>query len=159
MELQLEADISPNQELGGLNLRSSIKDLEHLLVGLGVWQEGSFELISPFEARYRLMEGAIEIAVDVRNGKVFKLTACAGYKGKLFGKITVGMSVRQAMALEPSLYYDEAEELILCKGIKGLSIDVPEVDPPPDKVPGMLIHAISVYAEEIMTGPGQKGDW
>lgn len=159
LDLHLGADILPNQGLGGLTLRSNIRDFENLLSGLGVWQEGSFKLVSPFEARYTFGNGAIEVAVDVRNGKVFKLTAYAGYQGRLFNKITVGMSVQHAMKLEPRLFYDEAEEVIFCKDVQGLVIDIPEIDPPPNLVQKMTIYAISVYAEEIMTGPGLKGEW
>ncbi len=129
-DLQLGAEIVPNQGLGGLSLGLNIGELEDLLFGLGTWKEGSFKLASPFEARYRLGRGEIEVAVDVRNGKVFKLTVYAGYQGKLFNEIIVGMTVRQAMQVEPRLFYDEAEESIFCEGVSGLSLDVPEVDPP-----------------------------
>lgn len=158
-KLQLDAEIIPNHGLGNLKLRLSICDLVELVTGLGVYKSGSFYLASPFEARYRLGEGQVEIAVDVRNGKVFKLIAYAGYKGKLFNKITVGMQVHQAMKLEPRLFYDEAEEVILCRGVQGLTIDIPEIDPPPNLVPEMEIKAISVFAEEINTLQGMKGHW
>ena len=159
IDLRLDAEIVPNQGLGNLTLRSHISDLEDLLVGLGVYEEGSFRLASPFEARYRLGRGEIEVAVDVRNGKIFKLIAYEGYRGKLFGKIAAGMLVGDAMRLEPKLYYDEAEEAVLCRGVSGLTIDVPEIDPPAELVPGMPIKAIAVYAEEINTLQGNSGRW
>jgi hypothetical protein len=158
-ELRLDAEIVPNQSLGGLALRTKVLDVQELFSGLGITSRGSFTLVRPFEARYRFAEGEIEAAVDVRNGKVFKLTARSGYKGSVFGTITVGMSVAEAMSLEPRLYYDEAEELIFCRGVEGLSIDVPEIDSLPELVPGMTISAISVYAEEIGTSQGQNGEW
>lgn len=158
-DLSIDAEITPNQGLGGLSLRSSIRELDSLISGLGVWMEGSYKLVSPFEARYRFGKGEIEAAVDVRNGKIFKLTAYAGYEGKLFNEIKVGMRVRQAMQLEPRLFYSEAEEKILCAGIQGLAVDVPDIDPLPELVEEMVIYAISVYAEEIMSAQGMKGDW
>ena len=159
LELQLDAEIIPNQGLGNLTLRSHVSELKQMLVGIGVYDEGSFRLVSPFEARYRLGEGQVEVAVDVRNGKIFKLIAYAGYRGKLFKMITVGMRVSEAMKLESKLYYDEAEEAILCEGVPGLTIDVPEIDPPVELVPEMHIEAISVYAEEINTLRGMSGTW
>lgn len=158
-DLRLDAEIIPNHGLGNLTLRAHISELEELLVGLGVFEEGSYSLVSPFEARYRLGRGEIEVAVDVRNGKIFKLIAYEGYRGKLFGKITAGMLVGDAMTLEPKLYYDEVEEAVLCRGVPGLTIDVPEIDPPAELVPGMRIKAIAVYAEEINTLQGNWGRW
>ena len=97
--------------------------------------------------------------MDVRNGKVFRITASQGYRGTLFGAITIGMKVSEAATSEPLLFYDEAEELIRCKGIEGLSIDIPAIDPALELVPDMVISAISVYASEAMTLQGQSGDW
>ncbi|MBO1348467.1 MAG: hypothetical protein EBE86_014235 [Hormoscilla sp. GUM202] len=158
-KIALDAAIIPNQSLGGLHLGSKISQFQDLVVGLGIWQAGSFELVSPFEARYRLGKGELEISVDVRNGKIFKLTACQGYQGKLFGKIAVGMGVAEAMKVEPRLHYDEAEELILCAGFPGVAIDVQEIDPQPALVPKMPIASISVYAKETQTKQGVEGNW
>ena len=149
IELDIDAPIIPNQGLGGLALRTHISELEDLVMGLGSWKAGSCELVAPFEARYSFGNGEIQAAVDVRNGRIFRLTARAGYKGKLFDKIILGMSVRQALELSPELYYSETEELILSKGVAGLSLDVPEIDPLPASVPGMSIFAINVFVQEI----------
>jgi hypothetical protein len=69
------------------------------------------------------------------------------------------MRVADAMHLEPRLFYAEAEEYIRCQGVAGLVLDVPEIDPPPDQVPGMIISAISVHAAETETLAGQEGNW
>lgn len=159
VSIDLDAEIVPDDGLGGLRLRTRLCDLQDLLNGLGQTRRGSYELVTPFEARYRLLDGEIEAAVDFRNGKIFKLIACSGYRGRLFGRIAVGMPVREAMLLEPRLYYSEPEELILCRGVEGLAIDVPETDPPPDLVPDLAIEAISVYAREVSTAAGAEGRW
>lgn len=158
-KLELNAPIVPNQGLGGLTLRTSVIEIQDLFIGLGVTKPGSFEMVVPFEAMYHFGKGEINAAVDIRNGKIYRLAACAGYKGFLFGKIFVGMKVKDAIALEPNLYYDEAEEVILCKGAQGLAIDVAESDPPPELVPEMAIYAINVFAEETRTMQGQEGRW
>ena len=147
VRLDLDAPIIPNQSLGGLILGTPISELEDLVFGLGSWKDGTCTLISPFEARYSFGKGEIEAAVDVRNGRIFKLSAKIGYRGKLFAQIRVGMSVQQALELEPRLYYDEVEELILAAGLPGLSLDIPEIDPPIETVPGMNISGISVFVK------------
>ncbi len=159
LTIQLDAAIIPNQTLGGIALRSHISILKDHLAGLGSWSPASFELVTPFEAKYTLGNGTIELYVDIRNGKIFKLAARKGYQGKFCGKIHVGMMIKQAMALEPKLYYDESEEVILCKDVVGLAMEVPEIDPSPEAVPDMNIETIVVYVAEIDTPNGQRGDW
>jgi hypothetical protein len=158
--VQIDAPIVPNQGLSGIALRARMADLRELLEATYIRnlpRSDWYELASPWEARYRL--GPVEIAVDVRNGKVFKVTARSGYVGKLFGKIGVGMPVGEAMKLEPRLYYDEAEEIVLVRGCPGITIDVPEIDPDPALVPSYPIHAISAMAPEAFTADGQLGNW
>jgi hypothetical protein len=157
--VQLDAPILPNQGLAGFLLRTHVRDLQEMFTNLALAEEITFELSRLFEARYRLGGGSVELAVDVRNGRVFRISAYSGYRGLLFGKITVGMTVREAMALVPSLYYDEAEEVVRCKDCEGVSVDVAQVDPLPHLVADMTIHAINVHAVEIDMLTGQDGHW
>lgn len=158
IKLDLNAEIVPDVGLGGLKLRTHLSELENIKE-FPWFRPDSYCLVSPFEARYRFSDGKIAAAVDVRNGKVFKLIAYRGYLGKLLGQICVGMSVREAMKIEPRLFYDEAEEVIACKDVPGLTIDIPEIDPPIELVPDLFIHAISVFVTEIRTVSGQEGNW
>jgi len=167
-QISIDAEIVPNESLGGLTIRAKLTDIQELITQRWVQEvsqkpaeqkEAAFQMQGPFVARYLLEDRAIEVFVDVRNGKIFQLTAKSGYQGTLFGVIRVGMSVSEAMTLEPRLYYDEGQELIMCKGVNGLAIDIPDTDPPPELVPTMNIFAISVYADEIDTIHGQDGDW
>jgi hypothetical protein len=159
MRLHPDADIIPNHSLGGLKLRTRLYDVQDLIVGVGMLGKVSFALTGPFVAVYRFADSEIALAVDVRNGQIFRLTAYPGYRGSLFGKLRVGMRVAEAMELDPRLFYNEAEGFICCSGVAGLVIDIPEIDPPPDQVPQMMISAISVYAAEINTLEGQRGKW
>lgn len=152
--------IAANEGLGGLKLRTPLAELQHLLWAFDVKignAESWYELISLYEARYDL--GSVAVGVDVRNGKVFKLIAQDGYVGKLFGTIEVGMNVGVAMSLEPRLFYDDVEEGLFVQGCAGVTLDVPEIDPPPEVVPSYPISAISVYAEEAVAPEGQRGHW
>ena len=157
--VHLEAPIVPDEGLGGLELRTKITDIQELFMGLGLYQSGICELIAPFEARYSLGKGEVQVGVDVRNGKIFKIIAGPGYQGLLFGKISVGMGVGEAMRQEPCLHYDDAEEAVLYRGCPGVMLDVPESDPFPETVPTLQISAISVYAVEAFSRDGQKGHW
>lgn len=158
-ELELDAPILPNEGLGGWRLRAKLSEMQHSLSGLGITKAGSFKLVSPFDARYFLGMGEVAIAVDIRNGKIFMLSAGKGYKGALFRNVFVGMKVKDALVLEPRLYYDEAEEMLLCKGCLGVSIDISEIDPPLESVPETTITAINVFAEETRSLQGQEGKW
>ena len=148
------APIVPGEGLGGLRLRVPVRDYEELILSSYVKElpnRSWYGLSYPFEARYRL--GPVEVGVDVRSGSVHRLTAFDGYKGWLFGAVRVGMVTRDAMQLDGRIYYDEAEELLLVRGVPGVSLDVPTVDPPVVDVPNLPIWAISVYAEEIVLEP------
>jgi hypothetical protein len=155
----LFAPILPNEGLGGLKLRSHISALSEMLVGLGVSRPGTYKLASPFEARYSFGDGSVQCAVDVRNGKVFKLIASRNYKGRFRERLHVGMVVEEAISLEPGLFYDEAEEHIFCRGVEGIVFDLPVDDPYPSEVPSLVISSIAVYATEAFTAGGQEGNW
>lgn len=155
----VHAPIVPNRGLGGIDLRTPIRHLNDYIPLLGVALDGSFFLRHPFEAVYSVCENSIQICVDVRNGKIFKLTALAGYGGKLVPGLTVGMTVREAMKVDHFVYYNESLEVLQIRNRIGISMDLPVVDPPVEKVQDLAISAISVYAEECFTPAGQRGDW
>ena len=158
-ELSLVAPIIPNEGLGGLRLRTEIRQIQDLIMKQSLMKGDMYRLVGPFVAEYKLGEGEIRVGVDVRNGRIYQLTAREGYKGRLFSDIFVGMPVSEALRSQPGLFYDEAEGSIRYKGVEGLAIDLPEDDLPPALVPQMHIHSISVYAVEIATLAGQGGDW
>ena len=110
------APILPNVGLGGLVLRTRLVDIADQVMRIEYFRRPELAvLVPPFEVRYTFGNGEIEVGVDARNGKIFKLIACAGYQGLLFDKIRVGMPVREAYDLAPGLYYNEAEEGIFAR--------------------------------------------
>lgn len=159
MEIDLDADIKPNNGLANLQLRRNIAELDSLLLPLAFSQTRAYELVSLYEACYRLAMGAVEVVADVRNGKVFRLTAREGYRGALCRQIRVGMLVSAAMQIESRLRYEEANALLVMEGVPGVALNVDAVDPPPHIVPSLRISAISVYAGEIDSREGQQGLW
>lgn len=160
LRLTIDEPILPAEALGGFALRDHLGALDDLLMDLYLRNlQGArwYQLAHIYEARYDL--GPVQVSVDVRNGKVFKLIASEGYRGKLFDKIHVGMNAGEAMALEPRLYYDEAEEGIYVKDCPGVVLEVPEDDPWPEEVPSYPISAIAVYVPEVWTAEGMRGRW
>lgn len=159
MNLRIDAPIVPARSLGGIELGVPIRDYSDDILRRDLQGGLEYRLRSPFEAVYRLENGAIEIAADVRVGKIARITAGRGYMGAVDGVIRVGMFVRELMARDPSWYYDEPSELVLRKDTPGICLEVPDRDPPPHLVPGLRICAISVYHPALETRMGQEGDW
>ncbi len=159
MQVDLHADITPALGLGGFRVGALIREFSTLVSALDLRHEVAYELVSLYEARYRLGAGAIEVVVDVRNGKIARVTAYEGYRGVLFGAIRPGMTAREVMQHESRLHYNEAESLILCRGVDGISLDVAESDPDPERVPELTIMAVSVFSPALNTAAGQRGDW
>jgi hypothetical protein len=160
LRLTLDESIMPSEGLGGLRLRTHITALDDLLERVYIGKltgDRWYELVNLYEARYDL--GAVQVGVDVRNGKIFKLTASEGYNGLLFGKIWVGMSVTEAMAAEPLLYYDEVEEGLYVRDCPGVVLDIAEIDPRPDEVASYPIVGISVFAPEIWETTATNITW
>jgi hypothetical protein len=159
--IDASAPIVPNVGLGGLRLRMNARELQPDLEVLdsGTWDPAQYRLARPFEARYRFAEGAVEAAVDVRNGKLFRLRARSGYRGTLRG-VGVPSRARDALSALPGFAYDEAEELILSSGEPGVALELAEIDPDPADVPNLQIVAISVFAPEAFeTAAGMDGIW
>ena len=153
------APIIPNESLGGLRLRDQLSSIQQLVLREGADTQGHYRLVRPFEASYDLLRGVVEVVVDVRNGKIARLSCHPGYVGLLFDAVRIGMTVREAMEARSCFEYNEAEELILCEGIPGISLSVAGVDPDPADIMDMRIVSISVFAAEIATAAGERGDW
>jgi hypothetical protein len=157
MRFRIDGPIIPGRELGGIAVGMPVLAIADMLTSLSSKVE--WRLSTLFEATYYVADVGIEVVVDVRNGKVSRLTARRGYRGTLQNGIAVGMQVSRAVQIEPRFYYDEAEELLLCRDVLGIALEVSEIDPIPSRVPEMPVHAISVFAPEIATAAGQRGTW
>jgi hypothetical protein len=149
--LQTDAPIEPGFGLGGIRLGRPIQELRPLLEESFLIrgdEELWYWMSSPWEVRYTL--GPVEIGVDVRSGRIFKLTAREGYRGTLFDRIRVGMIVADVMALDQRVAYDEVEALLTVRGCTGITLDVAALDPDLRDVPMLRITAISVLDHEAL---------
>ena len=88
---------------------------------------------------------SVEIAVDVRDGIVFALSALEGYEGRLFDKIRVGMTLAEARAEEPQLHYDSLRSETKVEGMEGLELFLDDNDPEPDYLDETTIEEICVF--------------
>ena len=152
--LDLDAPIISGASLGGLTIPIHITKLRDLLIPMSYKSDfscGSPGRFALFTMRYQLFGGALKIDVDVRNGNVEQLLAGEGYRGSLLDTFSIGMTVRDAMILEPNLYYNEALSTIEFEGIPGVGMDVPVYDPFPHEVPDMIISAIYVFVPEMVS--------
>lgn len=161
-QLDIESPIVPSEGLGGLLLGSSLLDsnLQDMIYDYTIIKGGTFSMRSPFVAHYLLVDSLIGIRVDVRNGKIFQLTAYKGYKGKLLNLISPDMPVFEIKELVPSLYYDEFNEQFAFRDFPGVSFDLPE-EPFSNFQPtlDMKITAINIFDTRIDTPQGMQGFW
>ncbi|MEO7000583.1 MAG: hypothetical protein ABI068_02105 [Ktedonobacterales bacterium] len=159
--LRPDAPIEPNVGLGGLTLRVPITSIEDIALALLERYDGDWgricEVYPLWEARYLL--GPICACADIRSGRIFKLIADTGYTGALFGTIRVGMPLGEALRLEPRLYYDEDEGLLLVRDCPGVALDILARQAPSiqlweaaslELLADGVIAAIAVFAPEIV---------
>lgn len=136
--------------MGGVHLGAHIRDICDPIFETANPPLESFELLMPYQAWYKLAGIRVGVLIDVRTGLVFKLSAYEGYAGKLFDRIEVGMLARDALNADSRLYYDHGNNLILCDGVAGVELEVPDDDPDPDQVPAMRIVGISIWRADLL---------
>ena len=95
------------------------------------------------------IDNAVELFFHKINGKLFRIITLEDYKGKLFEKIKVGMTVEDLIEYDSSFYYDEFEEVY--ESDKGIFI---ETDPQTNTV-----KWISVYIKELDDKNFDDGQW
>ena len=83
------------------------------------------------------------------NNKLFKIIALPEYKGKVWGKIGIGMTEEELLEAEPSFVYDDFEEVWISD--KGIFIEMNPIT--------NTVMWISVYIPELLTDDFDKGNW
>ena len=112
------APILPFVGIGGLTLDMTKKEAEQKL-GHPLGEGEEF-----FDGRWRryTAEDLLYLFFDVRTDRLFKITTLSGYKGKLFGKIGTDTDEADLLRLEPTLEYDDFEEVYVSEE-KGVFIE------------------------------------
>jgi hypothetical protein len=88
---------------------------------------------------------AIDVCIDVRDGRVISVSALAAYRGALFGGIRAGMTFVDAAQIEPRPYYDEVGDEVRVRECSGIALQFVEDDPFPEQVPQLTIVEIQAF--------------
>lgn len=142
--INLQANIEPWKGLGGIRLYAHISEYQELLE----LSRAKTHMLGRFLIRYEI-ENQVFMWFNIVNGKLFKITACKQYKGKLFDKITIGMEMEQVLKIDNSFMYNDFEEVY--ESSKGVYI---ETNPEDDRV-----MWISVFIKEINEKSFEIGNW
>lgn len=145
MMIDKTAPIVPWEGLGGIKLRTHVKELYNIITGDPRYD---LEGIGACMFQYTI-NGCMSLWFNVFNGKLLKIIAFDGYEGKLWDKIYVGMPMEEALQIDSSFEYDEFEEVYVSP--KGIYI---ETDPETEK-----IITISVFIKGVDDPDFDKGDW
>lgn len=143
--IDVKAPIVPSKELGGLKLRTHIKDYYELVKSFS-WldkktlKDCSASLFSPFHVGYEMKDTLI-LVFHILNGKLLKICALKSYKGTLLGKIKVGMPIEKALKIEPNLFYDEDDEFYRIKDTKGVTLETDAYN--------KYIEVITIHVNEL----------
>ena len=143
--IDVNAPIIPFQGMGGIKLYSTIKELRGILENK---DEVSTVVYHNMWIKYKIAD-TLELFFHLANGKLFKITTLEGYKGKLFGKITVKTLECDLLELEPSFTYEDFEEVF--ESEKGVFL---ETDPISTETTW-----ITVYIKELNDDNFVEANW
>lgn len=143
------ADIIPAVSLGGFTLRKKITDYSEVLERYNLLGKLRYEQVGIYSTRYSFAGFPVEINVDTRTGMIYKISAIEGYLGKLNESIGIGSSANDVLSLGHGFYYDDCDEAILSKEIRGVAIELNEEDPLPGEISSLDVEAISIFDPEI----------
>ena len=127
-DIDITAPILPGKSIGGIPLYAHIRDYQDLVNSFEYFEQKtgkdlSLSFYGTFSIGYEY-KGILTLVFSIMNGKLFKIIAWKGYQGLLFDKIKVGMNIKEAMKLEPRIYFDDVhEEYYKVKGEKGIILE------------------------------------
>jgi hypothetical protein len=130
--------------------KTTVEDIEEIVAGLAESRRRLRRNEPPldfaeFGPQRPDLPKSVEIAVDLRDGIVFALSALEGYEGRLFDKIRVGMSFAEARTEDPRLHYDSLRWETRIEGVDGLELFLDDSDPEPEHLDETTIREICVF--------------
>ena len=140
----INAPIIPYEGMGGIKLYSTIRELKDILTGEDVIEEVQHNIWAVYD-----VQDCIYLFFNLVNGKLFRITTLAGYKGMLWDKIGVGTKAEEFIKIEPSFKCDDFEYIYECD--KGVFI---ETEGEEDRA-----MWISVYIKELYDKDFDEGNW
>ncbi|MGN0979552.1 MAG: hypothetical protein ACI4PT_04395 [Candidatus Avoscillospira sp.] len=130
------APIIPYVGIGGIRLNSTKAEVEQVL---GCPLEGK-ELLYDGEWSKYTIGNELSLFFVEEDDRLFEIETLPGYQGKLFGKIGTDTDEADLLRLEPTLEYDEFEEIYQSKE-KGVIIMT--------DIPAQKAVWIAVYVEDL----------
>ena len=152
----LNAPIIPNQSAGGFQIGKHISqyaaDIQQFFYKSSEGTDISARLYSKFRIQYRWEENIL-LDFDIITGQLLLIGVLSNYKGQLLGKISLGMTIKEALIIEPNLYYDDFEAGYFLDDENGKQLGISiflEEEADHLKLPNNRIVEISIFRHELM---------
>lgn len=140
----INAPIIPYKSVGNIKLYSKISDVERIIKNRKIEKQE----LNKVWIRYKI-DDSLYLFFDIANEKLFKITVLEGYKGKLFDKIFVGMNEDELLKADPTLVYDDFEEVFESK--QGYFLETNPIQ--------HTVQNISIFVREMDSEEFEKGIW
>lgn len=107
IKLDINAPILPHESIWSIKLNTHIKELWDII---NTYKNVEMIMMNNFKWCCKI-DDTICLIFNLMNWKIFAIIAKSNYKWKLFWDISVWMIIEKALQIEPSLIYDDFEEL------------------------------------------------
>lgn len=151
--MNINKAIIPATSLGGFNIGYSISEYSDYLMRNNIVGNLTYTQVGIYSTLYTVNSLPIEVYVDTRDGRIYKISAIKGYQGTYNNLIEVGMSTKAVFELGNHFYYDECDQGILSTEIEGIIFEPDDEDPYPEEVPTLNIGAITIFNPEVFKPP------
>lgn len=143
------APIIPYEGLGGIKLYSTLDELRPLLDACHAKLDRYSHLLYGDWTRYEIKDTA-DLFFHNKNGKLWQICALEKYKGKLFDKISVGMTEQELLQIDNSFVFNEISETF--NSPKGVCIET-------ETHTTGEIYGIAIYIKERYNPDFEEGKW
>lgn len=110
--------------------------------------------------RYTFEDLQVQLAVDVRTGIIYRITALAGYQGTFLGSIGIGTPISEVLAMDLGFEYRDAEDAFQTTKYYNLWLEQNISDPLPEDYPDLKIESITISDRDyIDIAEGHKPGW
>lgn len=127
-KIDFDSPIIPGQGIGDIKLLENAFSLRQLILSntcSGQNIDWTFTTEKQFPDWLTLnYKNIILIGVNIYTGKIISLTVREGFKGKIFGEISIGSYVKDLFKLDNDFYYDEGDDYVLHKTNFDIRFDI-----------------------------------
>ena len=154
--LNLKAPLVPGQSAGGFVIGTHLAlyaaDIQQFVHTSKEGEDISTYLYSKFYIQYRWADNIL-VSFNLVSGQLTSIGVLSNYKGLLWNKIGIGMTIKRALELEPNLYYDEIEEGYYINDSSGTQLGLAiflETEDNHIDFPENKINEITIFRHELM---------